>query len=177
MEPPLGQISFFLLCMQYARSQLENLGAKPYTAAYKAKRARRLCKVSSSEDLNGMDGYESILWSHRHISYISLNKLIGFSRVWLMHPDFIFRGRQLYSRFIVRICFTSRFDFVLLWKNVSHAWLLNIPILLFWYLTSGRLILNTKRKGILIDLIQHFTGPTLWECYVQSVVCAVWCVM
>jgi len=28
MEPPLGQISFFLLCMQYARAQLENLGAK-----------------------------------------------------------------------------------------------------------------------------------------------------
>lgn len=47
MEPPLGQISFFLLCMQYARSQLENLGAKPYTAAYKAKRAKRLCKVST----------------------------------------------------------------------------------------------------------------------------------
>ena len=31
MEPPLGQISFFLLCMQFSRSQLENLGAKPYT--------------------------------------------------------------------------------------------------------------------------------------------------
>jgi hypothetical protein len=44
MEPPLGQISFFLLCMQYARAQLENLGAKPYTAWYKAKRAERLCK-------------------------------------------------------------------------------------------------------------------------------------
>ena len=43
MEPPLGQISFFLLCMQYARSQLENLGAKPYTAWFLAKRAERLC--------------------------------------------------------------------------------------------------------------------------------------
>jgi hypothetical protein len=32
--------------MQYARAQLENLGAKPYTAAYKARRAARLCKVS-----------------------------------------------------------------------------------------------------------------------------------
>ena len=44
MEPPLGQISFFLLCMQYARAQLENLGAHPYTAAYKARRAARLCR-------------------------------------------------------------------------------------------------------------------------------------
>jgi hypothetical protein len=47
MEPPLGQISFFLLCMQYARAQLENLGAKPYTAAYKSRRSIRLCKVNN----------------------------------------------------------------------------------------------------------------------------------
>ena len=33
MEAPLGQISFFLLCMQYARAQLENLGAKVRVAA------------------------------------------------------------------------------------------------------------------------------------------------
>ena len=51
MEPPLGQISFFLLCMQFSRSQLENLGAKPFTAAYKAKRAARLCKVGHSQIL------------------------------------------------------------------------------------------------------------------------------
>jgi hypothetical protein len=42
MEPPLGQISFFLLCMQFARAQLENLGAKPYTKIYKDWRARKL---------------------------------------------------------------------------------------------------------------------------------------
>lgn len=46
MEPPLGQISFFLLCMQYARVQMENLGLKPYTKWYKDVRARQLCKVS-----------------------------------------------------------------------------------------------------------------------------------
>jgi hypothetical protein len=46
MEPPLGQISFFLLCMQFARAQMENLGLKPFTAWYKAKRARRLVAVS-----------------------------------------------------------------------------------------------------------------------------------
>ena len=50
MEPPLGQISFFLLCMQYARAQLENLGAKPYTASYKARRAARLCKEFPTYD-------------------------------------------------------------------------------------------------------------------------------
>eukprot|EP00599_Poterioochromonas_sp_BG-1_P009383 CAMPEP_0173152664 /NCGR_PEP_ID=MMETSP1105-20130129/12377_1 /TAXON_ID=2985 /ORGANISM="Ochromonas sp., Strain BG-1" /LENGTH=176 /DNA_ID=CAMNT_0014068407 /DNA_START=241 /DNA_END=771 /DNA_ORIENTATION=- len=44
MEPPLGTISFFLLCMQYARSQLENLGAKPYTSWIKHRRARRLIR-------------------------------------------------------------------------------------------------------------------------------------
>lgn len=44
MEPPLGQISFFLLCMQYARAQLENLGIKPYTSKFKERRAARLCK-------------------------------------------------------------------------------------------------------------------------------------
>lgn len=44
MEPPLGTISFFLLCTQYARSQMENLGAKPYTAWYKARRSNRLCR-------------------------------------------------------------------------------------------------------------------------------------
>jgi hypothetical protein len=44
MEPPLGEISFVLLCLQYARAQLENLGAKPYTQRYRAYRANRLIK-------------------------------------------------------------------------------------------------------------------------------------
>ena len=44
MEPPLGQISFFLLCMQFARSQLENLGAKPFTGWFKSRRAARIAK-------------------------------------------------------------------------------------------------------------------------------------
>ena len=43
MEPPLGTISFFLLCMQYARSQLQNLGAKPYTQLMLRRRAKRIC--------------------------------------------------------------------------------------------------------------------------------------
>jgi len=44
MEPPLGQVSFFLLCMQYSRSQLENLGIKPFTQVFKKRRAERLHK-------------------------------------------------------------------------------------------------------------------------------------
>jgi hypothetical protein len=45
MEPPLGQVSFFLLCMQFARAQLQNLDKKPYTEYIKATRARRLCQA------------------------------------------------------------------------------------------------------------------------------------
>lgn len=52
MEPPLGTISFFLLCMQYARSQLENLGAKPYTHWFKARRAARVCREFPKYDAN-----------------------------------------------------------------------------------------------------------------------------
>jgi hypothetical protein len=44
MEPPLGTISFFLLCCQFARSQLENLGIKPYTSAFKHRRADRVIR-------------------------------------------------------------------------------------------------------------------------------------
>lgn len=50
MEPPLGTISFILLCLQYARSQLENLGAKPYTSWIKHRRARRLVKEFPTYD-------------------------------------------------------------------------------------------------------------------------------
>lgn len=31
MEPVLGQLSFFLLTLQYARAQMQNIGLKPYT--------------------------------------------------------------------------------------------------------------------------------------------------
>eukprot|EP01038_Epipyxis_sp_PR26KG_P012041 gene12041-16114_t len=44
MEPPLGTISFSLLCFQFARAQLENLGAQPYTSKFKASRSDRLVK-------------------------------------------------------------------------------------------------------------------------------------
>ena len=42
MEPPLGQVSFFLLALQFARAQMENLGIKPYTAMMKSRRADKV---------------------------------------------------------------------------------------------------------------------------------------
>jgi hypothetical protein len=42
MEPPLGQISFFLLCLQFARAQMQNLQVHPYTEWLQNKRAARL---------------------------------------------------------------------------------------------------------------------------------------
>ena len=42
MEPSMGTASFFLLCMQYARNQLQNLDAKPYTKMMLHRRANRV---------------------------------------------------------------------------------------------------------------------------------------
>lgn len=42
MEPVLGHISFFLLCMQFARSQLQNLGIRPYFHWQQERRAAYL---------------------------------------------------------------------------------------------------------------------------------------
>lgn len=42
MEPPLGQISFFLLCLQYIRAQIQNVGIRPFTDKIMAVRAAKL---------------------------------------------------------------------------------------------------------------------------------------
>ncbi len=42
MEPPLGQLSFVLLCLAFARNQLINLGWKPYTDWLHDHRVKRL---------------------------------------------------------------------------------------------------------------------------------------
>lgn len=42
MEPPLGQISFVLLCLQLSRAQMINVGIKPYTDRMRAYRANML---------------------------------------------------------------------------------------------------------------------------------------
>lgn len=42
MEPPLGQISFALLCLQFARAQMQNMGIRPYTDKVLQRRAESL---------------------------------------------------------------------------------------------------------------------------------------
>lgn len=45
MEPLIGQASFFLLAMQFARHQLKNLGLKPYSGHMRKWRADRLVRL------------------------------------------------------------------------------------------------------------------------------------
>uniref|UniRef100_A0A7S2YT15 Uncharacterized protein n=1 Tax=Entomoneis paludosa TaxID=265537 RepID=A0A7S2YT15_9STRA len=52
MEPPLGQISFFLLCLQFSRAQMDNLGVKPYTTRVKHMRAQHLADLYPQYDRN-----------------------------------------------------------------------------------------------------------------------------
>lgn len=50
MEPPLGTMSFILLCMQFARAQIQNLGVKPYTELIKQWRGERLAQAFPQYD-------------------------------------------------------------------------------------------------------------------------------
>ncbi|CAB9521972.1 expressed unknown protein [Seminavis robusta] len=50
MEPPLGQFSFFLLCLQYIRNQIQNLGIRPYTQKLMAARAEKLAQAYPQYD-------------------------------------------------------------------------------------------------------------------------------
>jgi hypothetical protein len=45
MEPPMGQLSFFLLCMAWARNQMLNIHVKPYTTWMMNKRASSLAGI------------------------------------------------------------------------------------------------------------------------------------
>ncbi|KAK3289174.1 hypothetical protein CYMTET_3378 [Cymbomonas tetramitiformis] len=64
MEPPLGQLSFFLLCLQFARAQLQNLGVKPYTGYVLKYRANRLVKRFPTYDKKIVEDFSSsdTLW-------------------------------------------------------------------------------------------------------------------
>jgi hypothetical protein len=57
MEPPLGQISFFLLCLQFARAQIANMGVRPYTARMKAMRARKIVAIYPQYDATLLSNY------------------------------------------------------------------------------------------------------------------------
>lgn len=50
MEPPLGALSFSLLCLQYARAQLTNLGMHPYTSLVINRRADTLAAAYPQYD-------------------------------------------------------------------------------------------------------------------------------
>ena len=45
MEPPLGQLSFFLLCLQFSRAQMAKIGMKPVTQNMINWRATRLANA------------------------------------------------------------------------------------------------------------------------------------
>lgn len=45
MEPPLGQVSFFLLALQLARRQMVTTGIKPYTSFVTDMRAKKICAL------------------------------------------------------------------------------------------------------------------------------------
>jgi len=60
MEPPLGQISFFLLCLQFARSQIQNLGIKPYTAKILELRAQKLVKMFPKYNAEIVSDYSKV---------------------------------------------------------------------------------------------------------------------
>ena len=57
MEPVIVQVSFFLLCMQYSRAQLKNLGARRYTQRFRHKRAARLVREYPQYNNNIVSSY------------------------------------------------------------------------------------------------------------------------
>mmetsp|Transcript_29818 Transcript_29818/g.62265 ORF Transcript_29818/g.62265 Transcript_29818/m.62265 type:complete len:315 (+) Transcript_29818:90-1034(+) len=57
MEPVLGHISFFLLCMQFSRAQLQNLGIRPYFNWQKERRSRRLIEKYPKYDAEFLANY------------------------------------------------------------------------------------------------------------------------
>lgn len=57
MEPILGQVSFFLLCLQFSRSQIQNLGVKPYTDQVKLWRGKRLADAFPQYDSRVLIAY------------------------------------------------------------------------------------------------------------------------
>jgi hypothetical protein len=57
MEPVLGTVSFCLLCLQFARAQLQNLGIRPYFHWQQERRAARLVRVYPQYDSQFLANY------------------------------------------------------------------------------------------------------------------------
>ena len=62
MEPPLGQISFFILCMQFTRDRMQNIGWQPYTESVKNYRAEKLIRLYPQYNQNIMREYSLGDW-------------------------------------------------------------------------------------------------------------------
>lgn len=60
MEPVLGQVSFFLLCMTFARSQLQNLGIRPYYNWQRERRSNHLIQKYPQYDAQFLANYSKI---------------------------------------------------------------------------------------------------------------------
>lgn len=61
MEPVLGQISFFLLTLQFGRAQLINLGLRPYGSFVKNHRANKLMKRYPQYDARLLRDYVNVI--------------------------------------------------------------------------------------------------------------------
>lgn len=57
MEPPLGTMSFMLLCLQFMRGQMLNLGINPYTRWIKAHRGGKIAKAFPQYDSRILAAY------------------------------------------------------------------------------------------------------------------------
>uniref|UniRef100_A0A7R9ZEU6 Uncharacterized protein n=1 Tax=Pseudictyota dubia TaxID=2749911 RepID=A0A7R9ZEU6_9STRA len=60
MEPLIGQASFFLLTMQFARSQLQNLGLMPYSDYMRKVRSERLIELYPQYNAEILAAYSDI---------------------------------------------------------------------------------------------------------------------
>lgn len=64
MEPPLGTISFFLLCIQYAREQRVSIGGMTMTEKIQEKQATMLAEKYSQYDAAIIKAYGSAIALH-----------------------------------------------------------------------------------------------------------------
>lgn len=63
MEPPLGQLSFFFLTLQYARTTMQNIGLQPYTEWLCSRRAERLSKQFPQYNSRVLSDYSRSTWT------------------------------------------------------------------------------------------------------------------
>ena len=81
MEPPLGTISFFLLCMQFAREQRIAIGMKPFTERIKEHQGNRLTAAYPMYDEALVRAYAESTALHCDIEEIERDQQIIESRL------------------------------------------------------------------------------------------------